>query len=321
VSIRRLKDKMGTIGVPTGELMFTEAEAILIGQAEEGFRYFAEMLNHTRYWNAVGSVGVMRRAFLEAASYAARRRSFGTTLDSFPMVRERLIWLSVDLAATTSLMFHAAAAMDAAEREVDAHAHLRFRTLAPVIKYRAGEQNVDFARAAIETLGGNGYINTFGTPRLLRDAQVNPIWEGTSNICALDLLRAINRDQGHEAVLGDAEGTLAQLHDPAGRRIAEHAQEAIDDARAAIDGLLAQPQARQQQQARRLADVFGDAVALASLAVESSHEAQQGDYRKALLAELFAMRRHTPTDPVRSVIEAFAGVPKLYPALFAESPL
>src|SRR5437763_14742240 len=143
------------------------------------------MLNHSRYWNAVGSLGVMRRAFLEAAAYAARRRSFGTTLDSFPMVRERLAWLHIDLAATTALTFECAAALETTQTTDDPAAALRFRTLAAVVKYRAGEQNVDFARAAIETLGGNGYISTFGTPRLLRDAQVNTTWEGTSNICAL----------------------------------------------------------------------------------------------------------------------------------------
>jgi acyl-CoA dehydrogenase len=208
VSIRRLKDKMGTIGVPTGELILNTAEAHLIGEAGHGFRYMAEMLNHTRYWNAVGSVGIMRRAYLEAATYTARRGSFGTTLDAFPMMRERLIWLQVDLAATTALMFHTGAALDAFGDGADPRDHLRFRTLAPVIKYRAGEQCVDFARAAVEMLGANGYTAPFGTPRLYRDAQVNPIWEGTSNICALDLWRAVSKQAGHEPVLDACEALL-----------------------------------------------------------------------------------------------------------------
>ncbi len=84
ISIRRLKDKIGTIGVPTGELILSEAEGFLVGDPQEGFRYMAEMLNHTRYWNAVGSLGIMRRSYLEAAVYAARRRSFGTSSEHLP---------------------------------------------------------------------------------------------------------------------------------------------------------------------------------------------------------------------------------------------
>jgi alkylation response protein AidB-like acyl-CoA dehydrogenase len=321
VAIRRLKDKMGTIGVPTGELIFNQAEAHLIGYAAEGWRYMAEMLNHTRFWNGVGSLGVMRRAFLEAAAYAAQRSSFGTTIDSFPMVRERLVWLCVDLAATTALTFHCAQALEETETANNQTAALRFRTLAPVVKYRAAEQNVEFARAAIETLGGNGYISTFGTPRLLRDAQVNTIWEGTSNICALDLQRATTKQQGHRVVFDHLATQLERLtHQPAAN-LAEHASTAIAQATTAIDGLAQAPVARREQQARRLADLVGDAVAIAAMALEADHEARRGDYRKALTAELFAARSAQPTDPVATIIHGWAGVPDLYPALLAAGPL
>jgi acyl-CoA dehydrogenase len=321
IAIRRLKDKMGTIGVPTGELIFNDAEAQLIGDANEGWRYMAEMLNHTRFWNGVGSLGVMRRAFLEAASYAAQRRSFGTTIDSFPMIRERLVWLCVDLAATTALTFHCAQALEEHETTSSQTAALRFRTLAPVVKYRAGEQNVEFARAAIEMLGGNGYINTFGTPRLLRDAQVNPIWEGTSNICALDVQRAITKQQGDQAVFDHLTGQLDLVADGPAANLAKHASVGIAQVTAAIDGLGHAPVARREQQARRLADLVGDAVAISALAIEADHEARHGDFRKALTAALFAARRAQPTDPVAAITEGWTGVPDLYPALFADPPL
>lgn len=318
VSIRRLKDKMGTIGVPTGELIFDDAEAHLIGELDGGFRYMAEMLNHTRYWNAVGSVGIMRRAFLEAAVYTSRRPSFGTTLDSFPMMRERLIWLLVDLAATTALLFHTAAALEESERSGDPRHHLRFRTLAPVIKYRSGEQSVDFARAAIEMLGGNGYVADFGTPRLLRDAQVNPIWEGTSNMCALDLWRAVSKERGHEAVIEYAEHLLGPLDTDAARRLVAAAQHGIADVRAAIAHLSGGSSARQAQQARRLTDLFADAIALVALAYEADHEAHVGDYRKALIGELFALRMNAVHTQRAAVMEAFDGLPETYPTLFSE---
>jgi acyl-CoA dehydrogenase len=322
LSIRRLKDKLGTIGVPTGELLLDNAEAYLLGDADRGFRYMAEMLNHTRYWNAVGSLGVMRRAFLEAAVYTARRATFGTTLDAFPMVRERLIWLLVDLAATTSLVFATAAHLEAHDTaRDDAAAHLRLRTLAPVVKYRSGEQNVDFARAAIELLGANGYVNTFGTPRLLRDAQVNPIWEGTSNICALDLWRAVTKSDGHEAVLDDAARYLGAVKTDAGTRLADVARRAFDDVRAAVAALRNASAERQQQQARRFADLFGDAVALAALAREADHEARAGDWRKALVGELFAARSAAAFDRLGVVVDAFHDLPEVYPDLFAAGSL
>jgi hypothetical protein len=281
----------------------------------------AEMLNHTRFWNGVGALGVMRRAFLEAAAYAARRRSFQTTIDSFPMVRERLVWLHVDLAATTALTFECAAALETMQTTDDPAAALRFRTLAPVVKYRAGEQNVDFARAAIETLGGNGYISTFGTPRLLRDAQVNTIWEGTSNICALDLQRAIAKQHGHRAVLDHLDAHLEPILAGPVCHLADLARATIAQATAAIEALADQPTSRREQQARRLADLFGDATALAALTIEADHEASHGDFRKALTADLFATRRTQPTDPVAAITDGFPGIPELYPALFGDEAL
>ncbi|GAC1328585.1 MAG: acyl-CoA dehydrogenase family protein [Mycobacteriales bacterium] len=322
VSIRRLKDKMGTIGVPTGELIFNQAEAHLVGEAAGGFRYMAEMLNHTRYWNAVGSVGIMRRCYLEAATYTSRRSSFGTTLDAFPMMRERLVWLQVDLAATTALMFHTGAALDAFTEGGDDRDHLRFRTLAPVIKYRAGEQNVDFARAAVEMLGANGYISTFGTPRLYRDAQVNPIWEGTSNICALDLWRAVSKQRGHEPVLDACEAIVAGLQTQPARRVGETAMAGGKDVREAVDGLADQPKARQEQQVRRLADLVGDVVALAALAQEVDTDVRlRGDHRRALLAELHARRLNDSFTRRDAVLGAGIGVPELYPLLVGEAPV
>ena len=320
VSIRRLKDKLGTIGVPTGELIFDDAEAYLVGDPQDGFRYMAEMLNHTRYWNAVGSVGGMRRAFLEAAIYCARRASFGATLDSFPMVRERLIWLRVDLAATMALLFHTGAALDEYERTDDPDHRLRFRTLAPVVKYRAGEQDVDFARAAVELLGGNGYVADFGVARLLRDAQVNPIWEGTSNICALDLWRAIRKEQGHRPVLRHAERLLGTIGTERVQRLADAARRCIADAEEAVAYLTGASKSRQEQQARRLADLFGDAVALSALAVRADRELQRGDQRTIVLGELFARRMTTAHTRRDRVISAFDDVPDLYPTLFGEEP-
>lgn len=318
ISIRRLKDKMGTIGVPTGELILSDAEGFLIGDASEGFRYMAEMLNHTRYWNAVGSLGIMRRSYLEAAVYAARRHSFGNPIDRFPMVGENLAWLTVDLEATTAVIFEAGAALEEHEVSGDPEAHLIFRTLAPMTKYRAGEQCVAFSRAAIETLGGNGTIRDFGVERLLRDAMINVIWEGTSNICALDLWRAISRDRGHEPVLGRVEKLVSGTKTDAAGRLADATERSAEDLKSAISRLAGAGEARQQQQARRFADLFGDVVALAALTREADRAAAAGDYRKALVGELFAARLTTPETPLSALTDGYAGVSRLYEPLVAE---
>jgi acyl-CoA dehydrogenase len=229
--------------------------------------------------------------------------------------------MQVDLAATTALVFHTAASLELHAALADARAHLRFRTLAPLVKYRAGEQNVDFARAAVELLGGNGYVSDFPTARLLRDAQVNTIWEGTSNICALDLLRAIDRQEGDAAVLDHADAQLDELSVPAGVRVAQHARRSIEAARRGIAGLAGASRERREQQARRLADLFGDAVALAALAREADFEARNGDWRKALTAELFAMRADDHGPALGRLLDGLHGVPEIYPAMFSDQPL
>jgi hypothetical protein len=281
-----------------------------------------EMLNHTRFWNAAAAAGIMRRCLLEAATYTARRASFGSTVDHFPMMRERLIWLDVDLTATLSLLMHTAAALEESEADGALDDRLRFRTLAPVVKYRTGEQDVDFARAAIELIGGDGYVATFGTPRLLRDAQINPIWEGTSNICALDLWRAITRQRGHEPVFDRCEQMVTGLASQSARRAGDAALRAVRGAREVIAALTLASRSRQEQQARRVADLVGDAVALAAMAVEADADvSRDGDHRKAVVAELFALRMNGGYTRCSAAADGFDGVPGLYPMLFGDDPL
>lgn len=318
VSIRRLKDKMGTIGVPTGELILSDAEAYLIGDPADGYRYMFEMLNHTRYYNAVGSLGLMRRSYLEASVYAARRHSFGKAIEGFPMVRENLVWMTVDLEATTAVIFETAAALERYKATDDAVDHLRFRTLAPMTKYRAGEQGRTFARLAIETLGGNGAVKDFGVERLYRDAQINAIWEGTSNIVALDTWRAITTKRGHEPVLERVEELIADVRTDAARRLAGYTIRAVEVLKKSISTLQDAGKMRQEQQARRLVDLFGDVLALGALTKEADRAASAGDYRKAVIGELFAMRLESPTTPFSAAAEGYAGVPEAYKPLFAE---
>jgi len=198
IQIRRLKDKLGVRAVPSGEVEFDGALAYVVGDPKKGFYYMMEALNLSRICNAVASLGIMRRAFNEALTYAERRNAFGKKLTDFPMVQESLATmkskLEVELATTFDLikLFDKVTSGNASEEETALN-----RLKIALVKKETAEQAIHFAHEAIEMHGGNGYIEDFVTPRLLRDAQVLTVWEGTANILGLELLRLVNKFSAH----------------------------------------------------------------------------------------------------------------------------
>lgn len=198
IQIRRLKDKLGVRAVPSGEVEFDGALAYVVGDPNKGFYYMMEALNLSRICNAVASLGIMRRAFNEAVMYAERRNAFGKKLTDFPMVQESLATmkskLEVELATTFDLikLFDKVTSENASDEET-----ILNRLKIALVKKETAEQAIHFAHEAIEMHGGNGYIEDFVTPRLLRDAQVLTVWEGTANILGLELLRLVNKFSAH----------------------------------------------------------------------------------------------------------------------------
>jgi len=198
IQIRRLKDKLGVRAVPSGEVEFDGALAYVVGDPKKGFYYMMEALNLSRICNAVASLGIMRRAFNEALTYAERRNAFGKKLTDFPMIQESLATmkskLEVELATTFDLikLFDKVTSGNASDEETALN-----RLKIALVKKETAEQAIHFAHEAIEMHGGNGYIEDFVTPRLLRDAQVLTVWEGTANILGLELLRLVNKFSAH----------------------------------------------------------------------------------------------------------------------------
>lgn len=198
IKIRRLKDKLGVRAVPSGEVEFDGALAYVVGDPKKGFYYMMEALNLSRICNAVASLGIMRRAFNEALMYAERRNAFGKKLTDFPMIQESLATmkskLEVELATTFDLikLFDKVTSGNASDEETALN-----RLKIALVKKETAEQAIHFAHEAIEMHGGNGYIEDFVTPRLLRDAQVLTVWEGTANILGLELLRLVNKFSAH----------------------------------------------------------------------------------------------------------------------------
>ncbi|WP_167577813.1 acyl-CoA dehydrogenase family protein [Ammoniphilus sp. YIM 78166] len=196
ISIRRLKDKLGVRAVASGELILHDAVGYLIGKAEHGFKYMAEALNVSRLGTALGGLAIARRAFLEACLYTAQRRAFGQTVFHFPLVREALADLITQIEAGWSVIAQAITLFDEVHTfgRCTREKQTLLRLLLSLAKYRCSELGVTTAKEALELHGGNGYIEEYVTPRLLRDAIVNPIWEGTSNIQALEILKILQKE-------------------------------------------------------------------------------------------------------------------------------
>ncbi|MGG4168046.1 acyl-CoA dehydrogenase family protein [Rossellomorea vietnamensis] len=212
IHIRRLKDKLGVRAVPSAEVEFKGANAYLVGEPNRGIYYMMEALNLSRICNAVASIGIMRRAYLEAKNYAFHREAFGQPLAHFPMIKETLTRLAAKQEVETSAVFHLVHLFDRVDSDeipsTEEESVLN-RLLIAILKKESAEQAIHFSHEAIELHGGNGYIEDFVLPRLLRDAQVLTVWEGTANILGLEVLRLMNKHRAHEYFLAKMKEELS----------------------------------------------------------------------------------------------------------------
>ncbi|MCZ7587028.1 MAG: acyl-CoA dehydrogenase family protein [Deltaproteobacteria bacterium] len=191
-ALRRLKDKIGTRTLATAEIDFEGSYAWPVGRLDEGFKIaVGVVLNTSRFMNALGCASAMRRAYLEAASYAAFREAFGAPILKYPLVRETLAIMKTEEAAALLSSFYLSELIDLMDKgeatEEDEAAH---RILVNVNKYWTSVMASDVTRRGIEVLGGNGTIETFSVmPRLYRDAIVLEAWEGSHNVLCMQVLR------------------------------------------------------------------------------------------------------------------------------------
>jgi acyl-CoA dehydrogenase len=192
LSIDRLKQKLGTRELPTAEIHLDGLPATPVGALEHGVRQIAPMLNVTRTWNAVCAVASMSRALALARDYAGRRQAFGRRLVDQPLHRHTLAGMQVEFDAAFALTFRIAELLGKSEHGTASPDELiLLRVLTPATKLWTAKLAVKIISEALECFGGAGYIEDTGLPQLLRDAQVYPIWEGTTNVLALDVQRAL----------------------------------------------------------------------------------------------------------------------------------
>ncbi len=192
IEINRLKDKLGTRKVPTAELALTGTPAQLVKGNTDGVRNITPLLNVTRLWNGISSVALMRRGLALALDYAGKRFAFGATLSEKPLHRDTLAGLEAEFEAAFHLAFYVAELTGRSEtNEISQDDARLLRVLTPLMKLSTGKQAVMVSSEVLESFGGAGYVEDTGLPVLLRDSQVLPIWEGTTNVLALDTLRAL----------------------------------------------------------------------------------------------------------------------------------
>ncbi|HEU5141362.1 MAG TPA: acyl-CoA dehydrogenase family protein [Bacillales bacterium] len=293
VKIRRLKEKLGVNAVPSAEVILEEAEGYLIGDPSKGFKYMAEALNISRICNAIASVGIMRRAFSESLHYASGRRAFGQPIREYAMVKKSLTDMLVELEANTGACFEMIRYFDKVQTTEDATDDERTmaRMLVPLLKYRTGEAAKEACHQAIETHGGNGYIEEYVTPRLLRDAQVLSVWEGPANILALDLIRVMKKDNGHEVFFRTMEREIGQLNHPKSDPFKETLTAALTELKETLNHLMTQPEDTMTYHMKTYADALVDVFELMTLLKEAEDQAAaDGNARKFIVARLFKKR-------------------------------
>jgi acyl-CoA dehydrogenase len=284
IAINRLKDKLGTKKVPTAELTLDGTIAAPVAGLADGIRNITPMLNVTRTWNSVCAVASMRRAIALARDYAEKRVQFGAKLADKPLHTDTLAGLAAEHEAAFHFVFHVVELLGkldhglASPRE---QAALRLYT--PLVKLTTGKQAVSVASEAIECFGGAGYVEDTGLPRVLRDAQVLSIWEGTTNVLSLDALRAIAKEGALAPFLAELEDAVEGAHSELARE-AEASLGAARHAAAWLERTYASDPGAIEAGARRFALTLGRAAELAFLVRHASWALTERADRKPLLA-------------------------------------
>src|SRR6185437_8037701 len=295
--IVRLKDKLGTRSMASGEIKLEGAIAYAVGKLDRGFVQMAEMVNSSRLSNGVKSTALMRRAYHDAMTVAKNRVVFGNRIIDLPLGRRQLLKIMLATEQALSMSFLTADALDRAEAgSQDAAALLRILT--PTLKFRATRDARKVCGDALEMRGGIGYVEEFATARLLRDAHLGSIWEGTGNIVAIDALkRAVGRHGADAALAADLHARLddsANVPQAWRRRLGDLADRAIGFAREVA------ARSDNEGDARRATSLLYHVASAVALAWEGGriHE-MRGDARRLLLSRMVIDHRVSASDPFR----------------------
>jgi len=211
--VRRLKDKSATASVPTGEVEFHASEAFPIGDLHNGIYYTMENLMVSRLANSFGALGIARKAFLEAYFYSQKRRAFGKPLIEHPLVQRDLLDMEVYIEGALALALKAVDQFERSWADTPPYtsAYHYARLLTHIAKNVTADMSSHVTKTAMEMLGGLGFLNEYPIERLHREALITPIWEGPSNIQALDMLEVMAKKKAHTTLLEDTTSLLGGI--------------------------------------------------------------------------------------------------------------
>lgn len=292
IEVARLKDKLGTRKVPTAELYLNGATAVPVTELANGVRHIIPMLHLTRTWNSISAVAFMRRGLALARDYARKRVAFGAPLGQKPLHLDTLADAQAEFEAAFYLSFFVVELIgkEEAGELSEEEGHL-LRLLTSINKLVTGKQAVAAASEVLEMFGGAGYVEDTGLPVLLRDSQVLPIWEGTTNVLSLDALRALAKEEGEglRALKAKVARSAAQASSSELAEAGRVAETAVTAAERWLLGAMGGGETAVESGARRFALTLGRALELALLldhAIWSWEHEQDG--RAAAAARRFA---------------------------------
>lgn len=290
--IQRLKDKLGTRSMASGEITLNGATAYLIGEVGRGFQQMADMVNMSRLSNGVRAAGLMRRAVNEALYIANHRRAFGKHLIDMPLMQRQLLKMMLPTEQARSMFMQIASLLPKADSG-DENARKCVRILTPLIKFRACRDARRVTGDAMEVRGGLGYIEEWSDARLVRDSHLGSIWEGTSNIVALDIARAVTRENALEPLHQYLNDLLAEANLPAASQ-----QLLANMLERAVAQLNSVAHERRDEEVRQAGSALYHVTTAIIMAWEASR--QSGDHRRLALAHLVLRHKLMPRDPLGS---------------------
>jgi putative acyl-CoA dehydrogenase len=277
IRLERLKDKLGNRSNASAEISYADATGWRLGEEGRGVRTIIEMVSMTRLDCVLGSSALMRAALSEAAHHVAHRRAFGSALSDKPLMQAVIADMALESEASTALGMRLAGAVDRGE-------HALLRLALPAAKYLVCKRTPTVVAEALECLGGNGYIEDSRLPRLYREAPLNSVWEGSGNVTALDVLRALGHDTATDAGADTAPVAAVLAEVEAAKGMDRWFDRGIQDLHVELRG-------REERRARRLAEMVALCLQGSLLLRHAPSEVGSG----------FIASRFSPEGPWRTV--------------------
>jgi len=308
--IRRLKNKLGTIAVPTGEVEFVNSEGYLIGEERNGVYYAMEILTVSRIDDAIAAVGIARKSLWEAYLYANEREAFGKKVISHPLLLRDFLEYESELEAAIFLSIFAADRFSKSVNSVPPYSreYNYARLLSHIAKNMASWTSSEVTRYSLEIFGGIGFFEEFPVAKFHRDAIVTSIWEGTSNIQALDMLEAVQKKGAHIPFMDEFRGMISLLPDSSVRETLESAATAILDLLGTVS-TVGSGELRAKEILSRLGE-FASVVLLYSVGYSSRHENDRGSIINSANIYLWRHFRKNDMIPEEFISEKMAGTLK-----------